>query len=196
MLFRSALLLGMSLPITPVQILWVNLITAVTLGIALAFEPTEHNTMRRPPRDRDEPLLSRDLAWQVIFVSSLFAVGVFGMYRWGVAQGYSLELARTLAMNTLVVMEIFYLFFIRKLHGPSLTLEGVRGTPIVWATVLTVTLAQCAITYLPPLQPVFGTEAVPLLEGVVVLLAGVAVFVITELEKQLRLRWLARGASS
>ena len=99
-------------------------------------------------------------------------------------------------MNTLVVMEIFYLFFIRKLHGPSLTLEGVRGTPIVWATVLTVTLAQCAITYLPPLQPVFGTEAVPLLEGVVVLLAGVAVFVITELEKQLRLRWLARGASS
>jgi len=191
-----ALLLGMSLPITPVQILWVNLITAVTLGIALAFEPTEHNTMRRPPRDRDEPLLSRDLAWQVILVSSLFAVGVFGMYRWGVGQGYSLELARTLAMNTLVVMEIFYLFFIRKLHDPSLTLEGVRGTPIVWATVLTVTLAQCAITYLPPLQPVFGTEAVPLLEGVVVLLAGVAVFVITELEKQLRLRWLARGASS
>ncbi|MHA7815012.1 MAG: HAD-IC family P-type ATPase [Pseudohaliea sp.] len=189
-----ALLLGMSLPITPVQILWVNLITAVTLGIALAFEPTERNTMRRPPRARDEPLLSGELAWQVVFVSGLFAVGVFGMYRWGVAQGYSLELARTLAMNTLVVMEIFYLFFIRNLHGTSLTLQGVRGTPIVWATVITVTLAQCAITYLPPLQPVFGTEAVPLLEGVFVVLAGVAVFVITEIEKQFRLRWVARGA--
>ena len=191
-----ALLLGMSLPITPVQILWVNLITAVTLGIALAFEPTERNTMRRPPRDRDEPLLNRDLAWQVVFVSSLFAAGVFGMYRWGVAQGYSLELARTLAMNTLVVMEIFYLFFIRNLHGTSLTLEGVRGTPIVWATVLTVTLAQCAITYLPPLQRVFGTEAVPVVEGLIIVLAGVAILIITELEKQLRLRRAARARVS
>ena len=184
-----ALLLGMALPVTPVQILWVNLITAVTLGIALAFEPTERYSMRRPPRHRDEPLLSRDLAWQVVLVSSLFAASVFGMYRWGIDRGDSLELARTLAMNTLVVMEIFYLFFIRNLHGTSLTLEGIRGTPIVWATVASVTVAQCAITYLPPLQQLFGTEAVSLADGAVILLAGICLFAITELEKQIRLRW-------
>ncbi|NNM01789.1 MAG: HAD-IC family P-type ATPase, partial [Gammaproteobacteria bacterium] len=73
-----ALLLGVTLPITPIQILWINLITAVTLGVALAFEPTEDNTMLRPPRPRDEPLLTGDLGWHIILVSVLFLAGVFG----------------------------------------------------------------------------------------------------------------------
>ncbi|MEQ8516217.1 MAG: HAD-IC family P-type ATPase, partial [Chromatocurvus sp.] len=183
-----ALLLGMALPVTPVQILWVNLITAVTLGIALAFEPSERNSMRRPPRDRNEALLGGELAWQVALVSALFAVGVFGMFSLGIEKGYSIELARTLAMNTLVVMEIFYLFFIRNIHGNSLTLQGLRGTPIVWATVGAVTVAQFAITYLPPLQVVFGTEAVPLFDGMLVVLVGVVLFAVAELEKQGRVR--------
>jgi len=103
-----ALLFGMLLPVTPVQILWINLITAITLGLALAFEPTEENTMRRPPRRRDEPLLGGELVWHIVLVATLFACGVFGIFAYAMDRGYSLELARTIALNTLVVMEIFH----------------------------------------------------------------------------------------
>ncbi len=182
-----ALLFGMTLPITPIQILWINLITAITLGLALAFEPTEANTMRRPPRPRDEPLLSGALAWHIVLVSALFLCGVFGMYTYAIDQGYSVDLARTLALNTLVVMEIFHLFFVRNIYGTSLTWRAVRGTRTVWATVLTVSAAQFAITYLPPLQTVFATEAVSLFDGFLIVCVGIALFAIIETEKQLRL---------
>ncbi|MDX1443457.1 MAG: cation-transporting P-type ATPase [Gammaproteobacteria bacterium] len=183
-----ALLFGMTLPITPIQILWVNLITAVTLGIALAFEPTEENTMRRPPRPRNEPLLTGELAWHILLVSVLFLAGVFGMYSYAVERGYSVDLSRTIALNTLVVMEIFHLFFIRNIYGTSLTWKAARGTKVVWATVITITLAQFAITYLPPMQVLFSTVSVPFHDGLLVVGVGVLLFVLIEIEKQLRLR--------
>lgn len=183
-----ALLAGMTLPITPAQILWVNLITAVTLGIALAFEPTEESTMRRPPRPRDEPLLTGELVWYIVLVSLLFLCGVFGMYYYALDRGYSIELARTIALNTLVVMEIFNLFFIRNIYGTSLTWKAVRGTKMVWTVVIAITVAQFAITYLPLLQAVFATESIPFKDGVLVVAVGVALFAIIETEKQLRLR--------
>lgn len=183
-----ALLFGMTLPITSVQILWVNLITAITLGIALAFEPTEENTMLRPPRRRHEPLLSGALGWHIVLVSMLFLGGVFGIYAYAIDRGYPVDLARTMAMNTLVVMEIFHLFFIRNIYGTSLTWKAVRGTKMVWATVITVTAAQCAITFLPPLQSVFQTRSVPFFDGLLIIGIGVALFAIIEAEKQLRLR--------
>ena len=183
-----ALLAGMALPVTPVQILWINLITAITLGIALAFEPTEDNTMRRPPRGRNDPLLGGELAWHIVLLALLFVAGVFGVFTYALDRGYSIELARTMAVNTIVVMEIFHLFFIRNIYGTSLTWKLVRGTGVVWLTVGTVTAAQFAITYVPPLQAVFGTEAVPFLDGVLIVGVGVALFAIIEIEKQLRLR--------
>lgn len=183
-----ALLAGMTLPITPVQILWVNLITAVTLGIALAFEPTEENTMRRPPRPRDEPLLTGGLVWHIVLVSLLFLCGVFGMYQYAVDRGYSIDLARTIALNTLVVMEIFHLFFIRNIYGTSLTWKAVRGTRMVWTVVIVITSAQFAITYLPILQMVFATEPISFADGALIVGVGVALFAIIETEKQIRIR--------
>ncbi|WP_308873628.1 HAD-IC family P-type ATPase [Thiothrix subterranea] len=182
-----ALLLGMLLPITPLQILWVNMITAATLGLALAFEPTESNTMQRPPRPRDQPILSGGLLWHIVLVTTLFLCGVFAIYAYALDQGYSLELARTLVLNTLVVMEIFHLFFIRNLYSTSLTWQAVRGTKMVWLAVVVVIVAQAAITYLPALQAVFGTQAVGLADGLLVLGMGVVLFVLVELEKQIRL---------
>ena len=182
-----ALLFGMTLPITPVQILWVNLITATTLGVALAFEPTEANTMRHPPRSRSEALLSSGLLWHIAFVSLLFLCGVYGIYSHAIERGYSVELARTLALNTLVVMEIFHLFFIRNIYGTSLTWKAVRGTKVVWLVVIIITAAQFAITYLPPLQKILATESIPLRDGVSIFAIGVLLFVILEAEKQVRL---------
>jgi magnesium-transporting ATPase (P-type) len=160
-----ALLMGMTLPITAIQILWVNLITAITLGIALAFEPTEENTMRRPPRPRNEPILSPILAWHIVLTAILFVGGVFGIYNYAIAQGYSLELARTMVVNTLVVMEIFFLFFVRNIYGTSLTWKAARGTTIVWLTVIIVTLSQFAMTYVPFLKNVFVSEPVAFNDG-------------------------------
>jgi magnesium-transporting ATPase (P-type) len=190
-----ALILGMALPVTPVQILWVNLITAATLGLALAFEPTEANTMRRSPRPQSEPLLTGDLAWHIVLVSGLFLAGVFGVFSYAIDRAYSIELARTMAVNTLVVLEIFHLFFIRNIYGSSLTWGAVKGTKVVWATVIGITAAQFAVTYVPPLQRVFTTEAVPFLDGLLIIGIGAVFFAIIEIEKQLRLS-VSRNRSS
>lgn len=187
-IITAALLFGLMLPVTPVQILWINLITASTLGIALAFEPTEDSTMQRPPRPRHQPLLSGTLLWHIILVSLLFLWGVFGIFYYALERGYSIELARTMVVNTLVVMEIFHLFFIRNIYGTSLTLKAVSGTPMVWLTVAVVTAAQFAITYLPPMQAAFDTRPVPLGDGLVIVGVGITLFAIVETEKQIRLR--------
>jgi calcium-translocating P-type ATPase len=182
-----ALIAGMSLPMTAVQILWVNLITGITLGIALAFEPTEKGTMARPPRRRDTPILSGGLVWNVVMVSLLYVAAVFGMFTYATGNGYPLALAQTISMNTLVVLEIFYLFFIRNIHGTSLTWAAARGTQEVWTVVIIVTAAQFAVTYVPFLQGILGTQPVPLAEGVLIVGIGVAFFAIIEIEKQIRL---------
>jgi magnesium-transporting ATPase (P-type) len=188
-----ALLLGLTLPITAIQILWINLITAVTLGVALAFEPTEEGTMRRPPRPRDAPILSPALSWQIAFTSALFFAGVMGIFTYAMNRGHDIALAQTLSLNTLVVFEIFYLFFVRNIYGTSLTWKAIRGTKTVWVCVIAVTAAQFAVTYLPPLQTVFGTEAVSLEDGLIVIGIGVVLFVLLELEKQIALTIGARA---
>ena len=182
-----ALALGMALPILPVQILWTNMITAVTLGIALAFEPTEANTMRRPPRPRHQPLLTGELIWHIVLVSTLFLAGIYGLYVYALERGYEMDVARSIALNTLVVLKIFHLFFIRNIHGTSLTWAAARGTPVVWGCLIAVTAAQFAITYLPPLQAIFGTAAIPFWDGVLIVTVGVVFFALIEVEKQMRL---------
>jgi len=187
MVLVLALLAGLALPVTAVQILWVNLITGVTLGVAFAFEPTEAGTMARPPRRRDAPILSGALVWHVILVSGLFFAAVFGVFSYATDKGYPLALAQTMAMNMLVVMEIFHLFFIRNIHSTSLTWALVRGTRVVWAVVIAITAAQFAVTYLAPLQAVLGTQPVPLMDGIVIVAIGAVFFAIIEIEKQIRL---------
>jgi magnesium-transporting ATPase (P-type) len=183
-----ALLLGLSLPITPVQILWINMITAVTLGIALAFEPTEENIMQRPPRGHGESLLSGGLLWHIVLVAGLFLAGVFSMYEYAMFKGYSEAVARTIAMNTLVAMEIFHLFFIRNMYRTSFNRKAVLGTRVVWAAVIAVIVGQLAITYVPWLQTVFETGAISTLDGALIIAVGVIMFCIIEIEKQIRLK--------
>ena len=187
MVIIVALFLGMALPITAIQILWINLITATTLGIALAFEPVEEGTMKRPPRSREEPLLNAELIWHIALVSGLFVVAVFGISAYALDKGYPEELARTMALNTLVVLEIFHLFFIRNIYGTSLTWTAARGTRTIWICILVVVLAQFAITYLPALQHLFETRPVPLVDGLLILACGAVFFAIIETEKQIRL---------
>ncbi len=184
----GAMALGLALPISPIQILWINLVTAGALGVTLAFEPTEPGTMRRPPRPPGKRILDRDLVWRVAFVSVLFVAGAFGMFFWADARGSSLEHARTLVVNTIVVLEIFYLFSVRYVYGTSLTSRGLLGTRAVLLGVGVVAAAQLAFTYAPFMQAVFETRPVPLLEGLVILAVGVALLLVVELEKRVRRR--------
>jgi magnesium-transporting ATPase (P-type) len=181
-----ALLLGLALPVTPVQILWINLITATTLGLALAFEPTEPGTMARPPCRRSLPILSVSLVWHVVQVAVLFAAAVFGIFTSAIETGHSLALAKTMAMDMLVVLEILHPFFIRNIHGTSLTWAAVKGTPVVRTVVIAITVAQFAVTYLPAAQGRLGTEAVSLADGLWIVAAGAAFFALPEIERQIR----------
>ncbi|MEX1109840.1 MAG: HAD-IC family P-type ATPase, partial [Dongiaceae bacterium] len=182
----TAIAFGLALPITPVQILWINLITAIALGLTLAFEPTEPGTMQRPPRPSRSRVLTGALLWQIGFVSLLFVAGAFGVFYWAEYRGFPIETARTLVVNTLVVMEIFYLFSVRFVHGPALTWRGLLGTRAVLIGVAGVTVAQLGFTYLPLMHTIFGTRSVALTEGLLVIGVGIAVLVVVECEKWLR----------
>ena len=183
-----AILLGLNLPMTPVQILWINMVLTVTLGLVLAFEPSEPDVMQRPPRPREAPILSRFLVWRIIFVSFLFVIGVFVIFEYGRSRGYDIEGARTLVVNTVVVMEIFYLFNVRYLHRTSFSLIGAMGTPAVLSAIAIVIAAQLLFTYAPFMQELFGTAPIAFIDGLVIILIGVITMVILEVEKALSRR--------
>ncbi len=186
-----AVLAGLTLPITPLQILWVNMVSSVGLAMALAFEPPAPGVMERPPRPRDEPLLSAFLLWRLGFVSVLFLAGVFGIFAWSQFHGATLEEARTYAVNTLVVMEVFYLFSIRYLDSSSLGLSRIKGTPAVLVAVAVVVVLQLLFTYAPFMERLFDTRPVDFVHGLEIIAIGVALFGLLELEKWVRRRWNA-----
>ncbi len=185
----AALMLGLTLPMTPPQILWINMILTITLGLVLAFEPAEPGVMQRLPRSPQAPLLSPFMLWRVAFVSVLFTVGVFAIMAWAQYRSFGTELARTMVVNVLCVMEIAYLFNVRYLHMGSFTWRGARGTPAVLWAIAAVVLAQLAFTYLPWMQALFDTRDVPLIDGLVILGVGVVLMAVLEVEKALLRRW-------
>jgi magnesium-transporting ATPase (P-type) len=187
----AAIMLGLALPITPLQVLWVNMVSSVGLAMALAFEPAERDIMQRPPRPPGEPILSAFVIWRIVFVSILFLFGIFGMYTWSVAQGFSIEMARTHAVNTLVVMEVFYLFSVRSLRTRTLTVTGIIGTRAVAVAVLVVVSLQLVFTYAPFMQFFFDSRPMGLREGTMILAVGIAVFALLEVEKAVRNRYAA-----
>ncbi len=186
----TALLLGLTLPISALQILWVNMVSSVVLAMTLAFEPAEPDVMKHPPRARDESLLRGFVVWRVAFVSLLFLVGIFAAWYWAMHHYGSETTARTLAVNTLVAMEMFYLFAVRYLDSASITLRGVLGTPIVLLAVAAVIALQLLFTYLPWFNRTFGSEALSLDMLAFAAGSGVALLVILELETALRKRLL------
>ncbi|MDQ5910809.1 MAG: hypothetical protein QG599_2906 [Pseudomonadota bacterium] len=188
----TAIVLGFTLPMTPVQILWVNMVTAVTLALALAFEPTEPQVMRRPPRHPAEPLLTGFMFWRIGFVSVLLVIAPLGLFLWETSQGVTLEAARTMAVNALVMGEICYLFNSRYLYQSSLSREGLLGSRPVLITIAVLLVLQLAFTYWPPLQQLMGSAPITALHWAGLLLAGIAVFLLVEIEKGVWRRWRIR----
>jgi magnesium-transporting ATPase (P-type) len=180
-----AIFLGLMLPITPVQILWINMITAVTLSLALTCEPAEGDVMRRPPRHPNESILSGFLLWRVGFVSLLAAGGAFGIFVWEREMGASIETARTVTVNTLVVFEAFYLLNARSLHSSVLSREGVLGNLYVPLAIGIVLLMQGLFTYADVMQILFHTTEIDGWAWLRIVGIGGVIFLLVEFEKYL-----------
>jgi magnesium-transporting ATPase (P-type) len=184
LIILAAILFGFhQLPLTPVQILWVNMVTTVTLALVLAFEPPEQNVMQRPPRGAKDAILTPYLVWRVAFVSVILMGGTFGLFLWEMEQGASIEYARTVAVNALVMFEIFYLFNSRYITASVLNWKGLTGNPYIFIAIAGLILLQLGFTYLAPMHRLFGTASIDFDIWLVILLVASSVLFLVELEK-------------
>lgn len=181
----AAIALGMELPILPVQILWINMTTAIILGLPLAFEPRQPDVMDRPPRDASKPILSKDLLLRTMFVGTLLLCFSFSLFLWELDQGESIDTARTAAANGFVVMEMFYLFACRTLVLPVRTV-GFFSNGWVWGGAALTIVLQLAFTYLPFMNMAFKTVPLALDVWVGAVVSGIIVLLLVTIEKALR----------
>ncbi len=183
----AAVLLGATLPILPIQILWINMTTALLLGLMLAFEPRESDLMRRPPRDPQSPILSRTLMFRILLVGLLLLVGAFGLFEWELSQGASEAAARTAAVNVFVFGELFYLFNCRSLTR-SMFAVGVFSNRRLWVGVGVMIALQLAFTYAPMMHKVFHSAPIGIPQWSLIVGIGAVIYVIVESEKWLHRR--------
>ena len=184
----TAVVFGLTLPLTAVQILWVNMVVAITLAMALAFEPAEPGIMQRPPRKPGAPILGYVFLWRLAIVSVLIGGATIAMFEVELALGMPLDLARTMAVNTLVVAQAFYLLNARFLNTSSLRLALMFTNRAVWIAIGVLFLLQLGFVYLPFMNSAFGATPLELRHWLIPLAIGVAIFLIMEMEK----RWLAK----
>lgn len=181
-----AIMLGWTMPVTPAQVLWINMITTVTLALVLAFEQPEADVMSRPPRPYGEGLFSLDLVIRMVLVGGLGAVIVFGLFAYYQANGASLEMARTVAVNALVMVEVFYLFNCRFLHQSIFGRHFFRGFAVTCWALLAIVLVQGVFSYLPVSQQVFGLASMTLIDWGIVVLCSAPVLLLVEAEKRVQ----------
>ncbi|MCX7103048.1 MAG: cation-transporting P-type ATPase [Methylobacter sp.] len=158
LVISAAIFANVALPITPVQILWINMSTAVLLGLMLAFEPKEPNLMSRKPRDHKKPILNGVLIFRIGLVSTLMLIGAFGLFEWELMRGESLASARTIAANVFVFSEMFYLFNCRSLEYSMFHIGIFSNLWLIFGAVC-MTLLQLLFTYWSPMQKLFGTAS-------------------------------------
>lgn len=187
-----AILLGLTLPVLPVQALWLNMTTAVFLGLMLAFEPREPGIMARAPRRPDAPILNGEIIGRIFSVSALLLLGAFGLFQWSLAQGASLEEARTLAVSLFVVVQSFFLLNCRSLTR-SVFRTNPFSNPWIWRGIAAMWLAQLLFVYTPWMNLLFQSAPLSLQYWGLILGYGVFVLLLVELEKGLWRRWKGRS---
>ncbi|TDB70543.1 HAD-IC family P-type ATPase [Micromonospora sp. KC721] len=178
-----AVMFGAVLPILPSQILWINMTTAVLLGLTLAFEPKEPRIMDRPPRDPAQPLLTTALVVRILLVSALLVAGTWWLFEWELAAGAELAQARTTAVNLFVTVQTFYLFSCRSLSRSPWRLGLLRNRWLIGG-VLAQALAQAALTYLPVLNTLFRTAPIGVDAWLRIVAVAVAVSAVVALDKR------------
>jgi magnesium-transporting ATPase (P-type) len=186
-----AIFVGFTAPITAPQILWVNMVTSVALGLVVSFEPHEADVMQRPPRAVDLPILDAFGIWRVVFVGLALLALTLCAFFWMKADHAPDALARAVAVNALVIGQIFYLLNSRYKIGSSLSLKAHLGNPYLPLGIGAVVILQLLFTYAPPLQALFETQSIPLRIWPWLVLGGFVFFLIVEAEK-----WIIRRMRS
>jgi magnesium-transporting ATPase (P-type) len=178
-----AILFGFSLPITAPQILWVNMVTSVALGLVISFEPHETDVMLRPPRAVERPIVTAFGLWRILFIGLALLAYTLGAFFWMKSQGGSDSLARTVAVNAITIGQVFYLLNSRYLFDSSLSLKAHTGNKYLPLAIVAVVILQLLFTYTRPFQAMFGNEAIPLRIWPWLLAGGLVFFLIVETEK-------------
>ena len=183
-----AIIAGITLPMLPTQLLWLNLVTALLLGLTLVFEPKESDIMQRPPRDPKKPLLTRSLLMRTALVTLISLVGAFGLFVWehGI-EGRNLDEARAAVVNVIVMVQTFYLLNCRSPIRSMFSI-GLFTNPWLIAGILATWLAQIAFTYLPLLNRLFHTAPVRAEAWLYIMATGMAAYTVVEIEKWIRFR--------
>jgi magnesium-transporting ATPase (P-type) len=180
-----AILFSFTMPITAPQVLWVNMVTSVALGLVISFEPHELDVMLRPPRAVNRPILTGFGIWRVVFVGLALLTYTLWAFFWMKSQGASDQLARTVAVNAITIGQIFYLLNSRYLLDSSVSLKAHLGNKFLPLGIGVVIILQLLFTYAPALQALFDNEAVPLRVWPWLLVGGVVFFLVVELEKMM-----------
>lgn len=182
LILLAAVFTGVTLPMLPVQLLWVNMTSAVFLGLMLVFENKEPGLMDRMPRDPKLPMLTPALLARTALVSVLMLIGAFGLFYWEQKKGASLEQARTVTINTIVMVELFYLFSCRSLERPTYAIGIFSNRWAILGSVVMI-LAQLAFTYLPVMNRLFHTAPISVESWMRIVAVGVVIFHIVEIKK-------------
>lgn len=183
---------GTLLPLIPLQILWINMMTALLLGLTLAFEKKEKDIMARPPRDPNQPVITKPLMLRIILVSAVMTVTAFSLFEWERMRGSELALARTVAANVVVISELFYLLNCRSLKRSMISI-GIFSNPWLVLGVIGMILAQLTFTYLPIFNKLFSTYPLPLISWVHIVFAGLLIYGLVGLEKWIQGRFAPRS---
>jgi magnesium-transporting ATPase (P-type) len=178
-----AIVFGFTLPITAPQILWVNMVTSVALGLVISFEPHENDVMLRPPRAVDRPMVTGFGLWRILFIGLALLAYTLWVFFWMKSQGGSDSLARTVAVNAITIGQVFYLLNSRFLLDSSLSLKAHMGNKYLPVGIIAVVILQSVFTYAPPFQLMFGNEAIPLRIWPWLLAGGLVFFLAVEAEK-------------
>jgi magnesium-transporting ATPase (P-type) len=178
-----AILFAFTLPITAPQVLWVNMVTSVALGLVISFEPHETDVMLRPPRAVDRPIVTGFGIWRILFVGGALVVYTLAAFFWMEAGGTTDGMARTAAVNAITLGQVFYLLNSRYLLDSSLSLGAHSGNPYLWYGIGAVVVLQLLFTYAPPFQAIFGNESLPLWVWPWLVGGGILFFLVVELEK-------------
>ncbi|BBD08299.1 cation-transporting P-type ATPase [Desulfovibrio ferrophilus] len=179
----TAILFGVTLPILPVQILWINMTTALCLGMMLAFEPMEPGLMDRKPRRPDQPILGGLIIKRIAMVSLILLVAAFGLYEWEIQTGADIAKARTMAVNVFVVVEAFYLFNSRSFERSPFAL-GIMSNPLVPIGFVAMMILQLLYTYVPVMNALFSSAPLDVLDWAKILTCGFVAFAVIELDKK------------
>jgi cation-transporting P-type ATPase F len=181
-----AVFIGSVLPIVPVQILWINMTSAICLGLMLAFEPKEPDIMDRPPIDPKIPIMTKGLLLRTLFVGLLLTLGVFGLFMYEKHTGATLEQARTVAVNVIIFGELFYLFNCRSLTR-SMFAIGIFSNKWIIAGVSGMIILQVLFTYMPFMNRFFQSAPISIYSWMKILAAGFAVYLIVGIQKRISL---------